>query len=248
MKPIDQNACRGQFDAICPLPGILPSEYLNAAKTRGITTLFVFLQGESAGTWRACESDSVVILSPEDWGRPEISKNDCYFSFTHFFYEKYAWNLLNPDEFSLLLSRFSGGAEEFLSAYKEAFKAVLRISKSRIAFGLEAVAKLLGTKICDSALYRKTMLDLADELVARGFAVCYATGHPVCDLSPFVLRRMSERRGDILLASFAEKPEDVGQGIKKSALSARAAGFGGYVTYSNRELVRVPNAIQKETL
>lgn len=245
MKPIEKSAGRAQFDAICPLPDIAPAEYLSAAKSRGITTLFVFLGEDDAGAWRKCESDSLVILSPE---RCDSSLEDRYLSFASFCYEHRVWDLTNPHEVSSLLSRFLGGAEEFLAIYKEIFKNALKTSKSRIAIGLEAVGRALPRAFCDSALYRKTMLDLTDELVKRKMALGYAIGHPVCDLSPFVLRRISEMRGDILLASFAQKPDGIGQGIKQSVLSVRAAGFGGYLQYSNRERLLIPITTLKETL
>ena len=245
MKPIDRAT---RFDAICPLPDLSPSEYLRAAEAHGITTLFVFLKEKAQAAWRELEaSDSIVILSPEAWDKPERPIRDRYLSFARFPYGDRLWNLSNPDELSALLSHL-GDVEEFLSLYKATFQKALKVSKSKIALGLESVGNALGKPVRESTHYRKTMLDLTDCLVGGGFAIGYAMGNPCTDLSSVVLRRIAELRGDLLIASFAEEPDQVGQGIQKSVLSARASGFGGYLQYSNREQMRVPCGTQKETL
>lgn len=166
----------------------------------------------------------------------------CFFRFP---YGNRIWNLSRPDELSALLLLMKREGDDFLSTYRALCKAKIDESSCRFAFGLEAFGSGFGEGYSSPAC-RKTLLDLTDRILKKNMILGYATKHSIFDLSPCVLRRFAELRGDLLPASFASDARKVGKGLQDSLLAARAAGIGSYMTYQNANWERYPITTFKE--
>lgn len=221
------------FDLIFPAKNADLSAFLLAAKEKKIASLGVLSIGNEPF------SGELSILSAD--------RKENVFCFFRFPYENRVWDLSQADELFALASEMNSTNEGFLLTYRSVCKAALEKSNCGFAFGLEAVGAHLD-ELCFSPIYRKTMLDLTDRLFHNEMALGYAERHPIFDLSPCVLRRTGERRGDLLPASFAKTPCEVGKGVKNTLLSARSAGVGSFVTYENSGWERHPIAPNKEVL
>ena len=168
----------------------------------------------------------------------------CFFPFP---YEGNIWDLTEPDEFSALSSRLNRDGKDLFQTYRALCKEAIVSTDCRFAFGLEAFRRALGER-SDSPAYRKTMLDLTDCLVRKKLILGFAAKDSHFSLSPCVLRRFAELRGDLLPASFARTPNELGKGAEDALLLARAAGVGSYITYQNAEWERRSVATYKESL
>ena len=221
------------FDLIFPAKDADVSSFLLAANEKTIGSLGLLSVGD------APFAGELSILSSE--------RNGSVFCFFRFPYENRVWDLTKADELLALRSLAGSANEEFLLTYRSVCKAALDESDCRFAFGLEALGSHLD-ELRSSPIYRKTMLDLTDRIYKKNMTLGYAERHPVFALSPYVLRRSAELRGDLLPASFAELPQNLGKGVENTILSLRAAGVGSFVTYENSGWKRRPIATYKETL
>ena len=223
------------FDVICPTDGSDLSAFVDAAGKNKMKALGILSPTEK------------MLFCISDLSVPDEQSCEPVLCLFHFSWENRVWDLSCKDDFLSLVARFDGDVDRFLIAYRNACKSAILGTDCRLAFGLESFRDFLDGK-SESSTYRKTILDLTDLLVKRGQAVGYAAKHPVFDLSPCVLRRIAELRGDLLPATFAQTPSEIGKGLENTLLSARAAGIGSYLTYVNSGWERRPITTYKENL
>ena len=218
------------FDLICP-GGADLSAFLLAAEKKKIASLGILSIGD--------EPFSGELSIPSGHIKEPAL---CFFRFP---YENRVWDLSKPDELLALLSCMKRCGDDFLSVYRARCKAKIDAADCKFIFGLEAFGGGLG-EAYSSPSCRKTLLDLTDCILKKKLILGYATKHAVFDLSPCVLRRIAELRGDLLPASFASDARKVGKGVDETLLAARAAGIGSYMIYKNAGWDRHPITTFKE--